>query len=123
MQEFRLTARPNDPRAQIDGPNALAGAERAQTIAVALHELATNAAKYGALSVPEGRIKIAWRHSPDGFVLNWSEMNGPRVVPPKRQGFGMNLMDTMIQGHLKGTLRFDWQPDGFKCEISLPSMV
>jgi PAS domain S-box-containing protein len=113
----------NDPRARIDGPNVLLEPTVAQSIAAALHELATNAAKHGALSVPDGHIRIAWRDSPDGFVLNWSEMNGPPVVAPKRQGFGMNLMDTMIQGHLKGTLRFDWQPGGFKCEISLPSMV
>jgi PAS domain S-box-containing protein len=113
----------NDPRAQIDGPNVLLESNVAQSIAASLHEMATNAAKHGALSVPDGRIKIVWRHSPEGFVLSWSETNGPPVVPPKRQGFGMSLMDTMIQGQLKGTLRFDWHPDGFKCEISLPSIA
>jgi PAS domain S-box-containing protein len=113
----------NDPRAQIDGPNVFLEPNEAQSIAAALHEMATNAAKHGALSVPDGQVKVAWHHSPDGFVLNWSETNGPRVVPPKRQGFGMSLMDTMIQGQLKGTLRFDWAPDGFKCEISLPSIA
>ena len=112
----------NDPRAQIDGPNVLLEPTTAQSIAAALHEMATNAAKHGALSVPDGQLKIAWHHSPNGFILNWSEMNGPPVVPPKRQGFGMSLMDTMIQGQLKGTLRFDWHPEGFKCEISLPSI-
>jgi two-component system CheB/CheR fusion protein len=113
----------NDPRAQIDGPNVMLEPNAAQSIAAALHEMATNAAKHGALSVPDGEIRIVWRHSPDGFVLSWSEMNGPPVVPPKRRGFGMSLMDTMIQGQLKGTLRFDWHPDGFKCEISLPSIA
>ena len=122
-QELSPYCQANDPRTQIDGPNVLLEPGVAQSIAAALHEMATNAAKHGALSVPGGHIKIAWRDSPDGFVLNWSEMNGPPVVAPKRQGFGMNLMDTMIQGQLKGTLRFDWQPDGFKCEISLPSIA
>ena len=122
-QELSPYCQANDPRTLIDGPNVLLEPGVAQSIAAALHEMATNAAKHGALSVPGGHIKIAWRDSPDGFVLNWSEMNGPPVVAPKRQGFGMSLMETMIQGQLKGTLRFDWQPDGFKCEISLPSIA
>jgi PAS domain S-box-containing protein len=123
MQELSPYCRADEACAQIEGPNVVLEPNVAQSIAAALHELATNAAKHGALSVPSGRVKIAWSDSPDGFVLGWTEMNGPRVASPKRQGFGMSLIDMMIRTHLRGKLSFDWQPEGLKCEISLPSIA
>jgi PAS domain S-box-containing protein len=123
LQELSPYCQADEGRTQIDGPNVMLEPNAAQSIAAAFHEMATNAAKHGALSAPEGRLRIAWRHSPDGLVVNWSETNGPRVVPPTRKGFGMTLMETMIQSQLKGTLSLEWQPDGFRCEISLPASV
>ena len=73
----------------------------AQAIAVTLHSsLATNAAKYGALSVPAGKVQVDWWRTPDGRVVNscrrWAETGGPPVTPPTRQGFGMRVMESMI---------------------------
>jgi two-component sensor histidine kinase len=93
----------------------------AQTIAVTLHELATNAAKYGALSVPKGRVKVGWSRAPDGrIVLRWTETDGPPVKPPARQGFGTRVMEAMVRGQLRGGMRFDWRAEGLACEIVLP---
>jgi PAS domain S-box-containing protein len=109
-------------RALIDGPSIMLETTTAQTIAVALHELATNAAKYGALSVPAGRIHVAWSRAADGeLTLHWAEVGGPSVKPPTRQGFGTRVMNGMIRGQLKGEMRLDWRPDGLMCEIVLPT--
>jgi two-component sensor histidine kinase len=92
----------------------------AQAIAVTLHELTTNAAKYGALSVPKGRVEIEWSQAPDGrLVLRWTETGGPRVTPPTRHGFGTRVVETMIRKHLKGEVNVDWRADGLICEIAL----
>jgi len=84
-----------------------------------LHELATNAAKYGALSLPNGQIDLKWLHEADGrLVLRWREMGGPAVQMPTHQGFGTRIIERMI-GQLKGKARFDWRAEGLVCEIAL----
>jgi two-component sensor histidine kinase len=86
-----------------------------------LHELATNAAKYGALSVPKGRIDLKWLHEADGrIVLRWTETAGPAVQTPSRQGFGRRVIERMIT-QLQGKASFDWRPEGLHCEITLQS--
>ena len=93
----------------------------AQVIAITLHELATNAAKYGALSVPDGQISLERLQVADGqLVIHWSETGGPGVEAPKHQGFGTQIIGRMI-GQLKGNARFDWHADGLVCEITLPA--
>jgi two-component sensor histidine kinase len=93
----------------------------AQAVAFAVHELATNAAKYGALSVTEGRVKVEWSQASDGrLVVCWTETGGPPVKPPSHRGFGTRVIEGMIQGPLKGELRFDWRSEGLACEIVLP---
>jgi len=93
----------------------------AQMVGVCLHELATNAAKYGALSRPQGHVRIAWSRTSVGrVVLSWSETGGPPVSRPARQGFGTRVMKNMIEGQLKGEMRFDWRLEGFACELSFP---
>ena len=93
----------------------------AQTIAIILHELATNAAKFGALSVSEGSVHIEWSHSSDGLlILRWSETDGPLVKPPTRVGFGTHVMDRLIRD-LKGQMSFDWRAEGLACEIAIPT--
>lgn len=123
MQELSPYCQAGDARARTDGPDLVLEPNVAQSIAAALHELATNAAKHGALSVPDGRVSVAWSNPATGFVLTWSESGGPKVKPPTRRGFGMNVMDAMIRGQLRGKIRCDWRAEGFRCEISLPAAV
>src|SRR5262245_4238775 len=109
-------------RAQIDGPDLLLEPSKAQTIAVTLHELATNAAKYGALSVVDGHVEIKWSRAADGrLVLRWTERGGPPVKAPTRQGFGTRVMERLIKGQLKGKMRLDWAVEGLVCEIVFPT--
>ena len=120
-QELLPYCQDGEDRVQIGGPNLLLEPHTAQTIAVTLHELATNAAKYGALSVPKGRVNIGWSRAADGrLVLRWTEMDGPPVKPPTRLGFGTRVMEAMIRGQLRGGMRFDWRAEGLACEIVLP---
>jgi PAS domain S-box-containing protein len=120
--ELAAYAEAKETRVQIEGPKILLEPNTAQAIAVTLHELATNAAKYGALSTPAGRVRVEWSHAPDGrLVLRWTEAGGPPVMPPTRQGFGTRVMGGMIRGQLKGEMRFDWRAEGLACEITLPT--
>jgi PAS domain S-box-containing protein len=106
-------------RVRIEGPQVLLKPDIAQAIAMVLHELATNAAKYGALSTAEGRTELKWSHEADGqLTLRWTELGGPEVQTPTRQGFGTRVVEGMV-GQLKGTTRFDWRPEGLVCEIAL----
>jgi PAS domain S-box-containing protein len=107
---------------QIEGPKVLLKPNVAQAIAVTLHELATNAAKYGGLSAPEGKVRVEWSPAADGrLVLRWTETGGPPVKPPTRQGFGTRVMESMIRGQLKGEMRLDWRAEGLACEIAVPT--
>jgi two-component sensor histidine kinase len=111
-------------RVRIDGPALSLEADTAQTIAVALHEIATNAAKYGALSAPDGRVEVEWSPAADGrLVLRWTEQGGPRVQwpAPTKKGFGTRVIESMIRDQLKGEIRFDWRAEGLACEIVLPA--
>jgi PAS domain S-box-containing protein len=108
-----------DARVRIAGPQVLLEPGVAQAIAVTLHELATNAAKYGALSAAKGQIDLKWLHEADGrLILCWTELGGPAVQTPTRQGFGSRVIERMI-GQLKGKTRFDWRPEGLVCEITI----
>ncbi len=87
-----------------------------------LHELATNAAKYGALSVPGGYVEVNWSRAADGrLVLRWTEANGPAVNPPRHQGFGTRVIESMVVAQLKGEIRFAWRSQGLSCEITMPA--
>src|SRR5205823_4862973 len=111
-QELSPYCQPGGARVLIDGPSVLLEPNMAQTIAVCLHELATNAAKYGALSSPEGHIQIEWSLAADKrLILGWTETGGPLVTPPTRHGFGTRVMDGMIRA-LKGEMRLDWRAEG-----------
>jgi PAS domain S-box-containing protein len=107
-------------RANISGPELLLESKAAQTIAMVLHELTTNAVKYGALSVPSGRLRVEWSRSETDLVIRWSEADGPPVKPPSHQGFGTRIAGPVIQTDLGGKVRFDWNPAGLVCEIIIP---
>jgi PAS domain S-box-containing protein len=108
-----------DKRVRIDGPQVLLEPDIAQAVAVTLHELATNAAKYGALSTANGHIDLKWSHEANGRLnLRWIETGGPTVESPTRRGFGRRVIEQMI-AQLKGESRFDWYAEGLVCEITL----
>jgi PAS domain S-box-containing protein len=92
----------------------------AQTLALALHELATNAAKYGALSTAAGRVRLIWELQPDSLVLNWTETGGPPTNAPSSQGFGTQIINASIRSQLGGQVDFDWSPAGLTCTLSVP---
>lgn len=104
-------------RVHLDGPPVLLEPNAAQTVAVALHELATNAVKYGSLSAPGGHVDLKWHHSTDGqLTLRWAEAGGPPVRTPGHSGFGSRVIRQTI-GQLHGHAQFDWRPEGLVCEI------
>lgn len=109
-------------RVTIRGPDLALPPAAAQSIAMALHELATNAAKYGALSRPEGRVDVAWRGGGrDPLTLTWAEAGGPPVARPRRRGLGTAILSRALGGALGGATRMDWRPEGLVCEMSLPA--
>lgn len=122
-QELAPYVRDGEPRVQMDGPALVLEPKTAQAIAVALHELATNAAKYGALSNGEGRVEVAWADATDEQLsLRWTERGGPPVKTPTRQGFGTHIVGRIIKEQSKGEMRLDWNPAGLECEIILPTI-
>ncbi len=108
------------------GPDIRIGSEVAVTLAMALHELTTNAAKYGALSAPNGRIQIEWQRvagrpgEPEEMRVTWSEHGGPKVAPPSRRGFGSDLIERGLARQLGGTASLTFREDGLICTISAP---
>ena len=118
-QELAPYLQEGSTRVRSSGPSVLLAPDRAQTMTVALHELATNAAKYGALSTPEGRVDVEWSLTDQTLALRWMETGGPSVMPPKRQGFGTRVLQSML-GQINGDMHCDWQQAGLVCEITLP---
>jgi hypothetical protein len=87
-------------------------------LSMALHELATNAAKYGALSRPEGRVDPRWDVQQDELKLSWRESGGPLVVPPTRRGFGSRLIENALSAELDGQIHLEFLPGGVHCSIT-----
>jgi two-component sensor histidine kinase len=119
-QELSPYSGETEKRMRIDGPPVVLEPNAAQAVAISLHELATNAAKYGSLSAAGGHAEIAWSLTADGRLsLRWVEAGGPTVTPPTHRGFGTRIMENII-GQLRGEVRFDWRAKGLTCEIALP---
>lgn len=112
-------------RIDVNGPAVSLASAAAQCLAMALHELATNAAKYGALSAPGGRVAVAWRYDDAAglLVLQWCETGGPPVRQPAHRGFGMGVIERTIGQQIGGEVRFDWRPEGLVCEFRLPGVA
>ncbi|MCC8952891.1 PAS domain S-box protein [Bradyrhizobium sp. Pear77] len=107
-------------RLRIDGPQIVLEPGIAQAIAMTLHELATNAAKYGALSHPNGHVHLEWSDAADRQLrLCWTETGGPTAQAPTQKGVGSRIIEGMIT-QLKGKVYFEWRKDGLVCEISVP---
>ncbi len=110
---------PADSRVIIDGPQVILGTESTTAMALVLHELATNAAKYGAFSTPAGHITISWAIQKTKIALSWQERKGPPVLgPPAKEGFGSLLARHSIEGQLHGDLAFTWDAEGLTANLS-----
>lgn len=102
-------------QARWEGPDLALTPRAANAVSLALHELATNAVKYGALSVESGRVDLSWSMPPEGgFVMRWAESGGPKVTPPTRLGFGSTLLERVTGRELGGHCKIEYRPDGVR---------
>jgi PAS domain S-box-containing protein len=108
-------------RIAVHGSRLRLTASSAQAIGLALHELATNAGKYGALSTAKGRVDISWGTSGDTFMMCWSESGGPPVSAPQRRGFGTVVMDMMAERSVSGDVDLDYAPSGVTWRLTCPA--
>ncbi len=112
---------------EIEGPEVDLTAEAAQAIGLALHELATNAVKHGALSVPDGRLSISWaidqKHNAKGLKFDWRERGGPLVTAPKYTGFGHVVMKSMVEQSVQGIVELNFAPAGLQWSLQAPATV
>lgn len=115
LDQFTITG---DTLAISSGP--------AMSLSMVIHELCTNATKYGALSTPAGRVTISWsttQDTPKRFILRWIESGGPPVIEPSRKSFGSRLIEQALPGQLQGEARLRFDPDGLSCEVNIPLSI
>jgi two-component sensor histidine kinase/DNA-binding response OmpR family regulator len=104
----------------VNGPKILLEPAPAQTLALALHELVTNAVKYGALSAIAGRVTLNWELKDGQLEFHWTEVGGPAAKAPMSPGFGTRIITASIERQLGGKVSFNWPPQGLRCLISIP---
>jgi PAS domain S-box-containing protein len=107
-------------RIRIEGPSVRLAPQQALGLSMALHELATNAIKHGALSTPGGRVSLTWRCDDAEATMDWVEAGGPSVRPPMRLGFGSRLLGRPLATELNGAVELSFAPAGVRCAIRLP---
>ena len=107
-------------RIVVDGPSAMLLPATAQAVALALHELATNAAKYGGLSTAAGCLHLAWSMDEKALELDWIESGGPSTKAPGSLGFGLSIVRSSIEAQFRGGVNYDWRPEGLHCHLSIP---
>ena len=112
-------------RVDLKGPEILVNARAALSLGMAIHELATNAAKYGAFSVPQGRVTLTWVRQDDGeadvYIFTWTETGGPSPQDGSGDGFGSQLIRSTITGSLDGKVETFWEPTGLRCVFTIPA--
>jgi PAS domain S-box-containing protein len=122
QREFTPYGRGNS---EARGPSVTLKAEAAQAVAMVLHELTTNAAKFGAFSNRNGRVLLKWRWQQNGgrprLVIDWKEVGGPPVEKPSRSGYGTSVVRELIPFELEGTVDLDFPKDGFRCRLEIPA--
>ena len=106
-------------RAGVEGPQLLLRPAAAQSLGMVLHELATNAVKYGALSSPDGRLHVRWYRDGEDVEMIWTETGGPSAKAPTKSGFGSKIIRASVERQLHGTLVQDWRPEGLQCTIRI----
>ena len=122
-RQLATFVRSTDKRVAAEGPPLELGPSATHSLSLALHELATNASKYGALSRAEGRLAIEWRAigGEDGrFLMFWTERGGPRVEPPQRKGFGRRVVEQMVAQSLGGDVDLRFEPEGLVWRLEAP---
>jgi two-component sensor histidine kinase len=109
-------------RFTLDGKDVQLTSQMALALGLVFHELATNAVKYGALSVPAGRVEIGWKVSEDGrrLLLHWQETGGPPVEKPSRRGMGSRVIESGLMHEFGGQARINFDPSGVECSIDMP---
>jgi PAS domain S-box-containing protein len=110
-----------DSRIALCGPRLQLNAAAAQAVGLALHELATNASKYGALGIGGGNVDIEWQVDRGNFEMNWTERGGPLVKSPERRGFGTLVIDSMVRQSINGEVQLDYRPSGLAWRLSCPA--
>jgi two-component sensor histidine kinase len=111
---------------ELDGPDIEVTPEAAQVLAMVIHELATNAAKIGAISVDSGRVAVRWSFVANGHAerplsIEWEESGGPQVLPPTRSGLGSSVVRELIPYELGGTVELVYRSEGVHCKIEIPA--
>ncbi len=121
MQELAPYASREGDRFLLDGEDLKLGPVMAVTLGMAFHELTTNAAKYGALSVPGGKVRVAWQTcAPGRLHLEWQELDGPPVSPPRRRGYGSRLIEQVLPAGVDGEIRLQFRIEGVRCSMDMP---
>lgn len=110
-----------EDRVELSGPDVKVSPSAAQALSMALHELATNAVKYGSLSNETGQVKITWRIDEDDFYMAWREIGGPPVDPPTSKGFGTTVLDALTASAMSGVVDMDYAPDGLVWTLRCPA--
>jgi two-component sensor histidine kinase len=116
----RASLRTARERVSFAGDDLRLRPKSAVTLSMALHELGTNALKYGALSREQGSVAVHWSTADGRFRLRWQETGGPAVSPPSHRGFGSRLIERGLAAELQGEARIDWRPEGVICTIDAP---
>ncbi|MDB5459172.1 MAG: hypothetical protein JWO72_913, partial [Caulobacteraceae bacterium] len=107
-------------RLSVAGEDVRLGPVAAVTLGMGLHELANNAARYGALSAPSGQVRVSWRPGGPGRLrVDWEEVGGPLVKPPRRRGFGFVLLQKVLAYELQGEVRLELPPQGARCTMDM----
>jgi len=121
VREGLATCGADSARIERFGPEVRLRSSAVVVLVLVLHELATNAAKYGALSNHTGRVALAWRlPGDDRLELTWQETGGPAVSPPTRTGFGSRLITRAVTGQLEGEVDLDYAAAGLACRLAFP---
>jgi two-component sensor histidine kinase len=118
-----LAAYATSDNVEIDGPEIMLSPPVFQAIAMVIHELATNAAKYGALSTQSGRVSVRWNRKLNGstqFVLVWQETGGPKVETPKKSGYGTSVVRDLIPYEFGGRVDVEFASEGLRCQLEIP---
>lgn len=122
VQPYEHAGPANASRFRIYGPIIQCGERATNSVALILHELTTNAAKYGALKSDSGQVDVQWREDDDNLVLTWIERGGPPVVaPPTQKGFGSVLVENTVVQQFGGALDYQWHSDGLSVVIKIPA--